>query len=256
MADPQPLQARDLRVGDRSRPRLALSWSLLPGQVHWVVGVNGSGKTTLLRVLAGLLPPDAGRVCWGDRDLSGLSARERAGVVAWLPQSPPLELGLRAVDVVAAARFRFGEPRPVALRAARAALEVAGLGALSDRPMEALSGGEAQQVRLASCAAQGAETWLLDEPTNHLDPRVRWRLIARCTEAAASGVAVVLATHDLALLPLAAGPVLALAEGQVAWRGRSDAEELPTALSPLFGVELAWWSGPVGRRLVTVGERS
>ena len=106
-----------------------------------VVGPNGSGKTTLLRVLAGLEPPDSGRV----------ERRPRSLTVAYLPQED--EVG--AVDV----------PE---WRLRKAAARV-GLAADPRRPVEELSDGHLARANLAALLAAEPDVILLDEPTNNLD---------------------------------------------------------------------------------------
>jgi ABC-type cobalamin/Fe3+-siderophores transport system ATPase subunit len=236
------LAAEALTVAGRGRPRLAaVTVTFRPG-LTVVVGPNGSGKTTLLRALLGLERAVAGRVTLDGVDVATLSPRRRAAALAWLPQDPPPEVGLTAREAVAAARYRFDEPWPDALRAADAALTEVGAAAHAAVPMHHLSGGEAQAVRFAALRAQEAPWWLLDEPGNHLDAAVQLALVARLRDRARDG-GVLLVTHDLTLLPhLGPARVLGLSAGAVAVDAPSDAPDLPDRLGALFGVRLLAWS--------------
>ena len=234
------LGTQGVTVSGRTRPRLdRLTVTFAPGALTVIVGPNGAGKSTLLRVLAGLQGVDAGEVRVDGRSLAGMSARERAAKIAWLPQQGAVEEGLTAVELVAAARFRFSEPWRLAREAAHAALGALGAAAWAETPMTRLSGGEAQRVRLASLVAQDAAWWLLDEPANHLDPSLRLELLDRVCARAAAGQGVVMVTHDLASLGAVGDAfVVALQGGALAHTGRTADSTMPAVLGGLFGVDL------------------
>ena len=89
-------------------PRLdEVSLTIAPNEHLMVVGPNGAGKSTLLSLLRGQVVPERGQVTVSGQDPRAGSARERAARLAWLPQHPRIEDGLSALEVVAAARFRF-----------------------------------------------------------------------------------------------------------------------------------------------------
>ena len=115
---PQPSSTGGLELCDvhvRRAGRTILSGAHLrlgPGDRVAVVGPNGSGKTTLLKVALGRMIPDAGSVRVGGHDIRALRPRQRAARMAWLPQHDAVEEPIVAVDLVATARYRFGEPWP------------------------------------------------------------------------------------------------------------------------------------------------
>lgn len=254
------LSLRSVRVGGWERLRLdSVDLTLAPGELVVVVGPNGAGKSTLLQLLTGRLQPEAGEARAGQRSLASMSQRERAAVVAWLPQHPRVEEGLSAVEVVAGARFRHREPWSVSLARARVALDHAGAGPWAHRLMTTLSGGEAQRVRLASLAAQEAEWWLLDEPGNHLDPAVRLEVLEAARARASAGGGVVLVTHDVtALAALPEARVIGLREGRVGFDLPASSEDLPEAVGALLQLEIGRsLSGTLevlGRRASSPGE--
>ena len=147
------------------------------GEIVALEGPNGSGKTTLARIAAGLLEPQAGTV----------EVRGRAG---YLSQDPGRYLVREtALEEVALAVNR-DEQR------ARAALERVGLGWAAARHPRDLSSGERERLALAAVAVAEPDVLILDEPTRGVDPERKARLGAWLEEYAASGKAVVVATHD------------------------------------------------------------
>jgi ATPase subunit of ABC transporter with duplicated ATPase domains len=167
-----------------------------------LIGPNGSGKTTLLRLLAGELRPSHGRV-------------HRTGTIAVLPQefAPPAGATLAAVlgveDRLAALRRMdagtatihdveiVGDEWDIHERAV-ATLARFSLHHLSlDRPVGAVSGGEATRVALARLALARPDFLILDEPTNHLDASSRASLYAFVEEW---GGGLLCVSHDRELL--------------------------------------------------------
>jgi energy-coupling factor transport system ATP-binding protein len=147
------------------------------GEIVALEGPNGSGKTTLARIAAGLVEPQSGTV-----DVQG-----RAG---YLSQGPGRYLVKEtALEEVALAVNGDGQR-------ARAALERVGLSWAEERHPRDLSSGERERLALASVAVAEPDLLVLDEPTRGLDPERKVALGAWLEEYAASGKAVLLATHD------------------------------------------------------------
>jgi iron complex transport system ATP-binding protein len=132
------------------------------GECLVVVGPNGAGKTTLLRTLVGLLEPASGTVRLEGTDLARLSRRERARHLAYVPQIRPTRVPLTVEQMVLLGRYPYlsafrGAPRASDFEAVARALEVVGIGALRERLLTELSGGEQQAVYVATALAQEAE---------------------------------------------------------------------------------------------------
>ena len=85
-----------------------LDVALAPGEVLALLGPNGSGKTTLLKTLLGLLAPHAGEVRLGDRPLAAYSNRERARLLAYVPQSHVATFAFTVETVVLMGRTAHG----------------------------------------------------------------------------------------------------------------------------------------------------
>lgn len=215
-----------------------VAFAVRPGECWAVVGPNGAGKTTLLRTLAGLLPAAAGEVRYGGDEVSALSARERALRRAYLPQDSHDAFPASVLATVLTgrhphlARFAWESERDIAL--AREALERFGVGALAERDVRQLSGGERRRVALAALLVQEAPLALLDEPSSHLDIAQQTAAIEALTAfARQAGRALVMVLHDLHLATRFCDHAIAIGGG-VARADRADAVLNAPALSALF----------------------
>ena len=226
-----------------------------------VLGPNGAGKTTLVRSALGLVEPALGRVTLDGVPVASLPGRERAAKLAWLPQRGPLVEPTTALELVAAARFRFRESRASSRAAAMRALAAARADALEARLLTELSGGELQRVAFASLLAQEAPLALLDEPASHLDPARQIELYALVGRLWRSGLGVLWVMHDINALAhaveegeAARARVVGLKNGQIDFVAAYGAPDLGARLGALFGVSMTAVS--VGGRRVFVTDPS
>jgi iron complex transport system ATP-binding protein len=196
------LELRDATIGVDGRALVrGVALTLEKGEVVAVLGANGVGKSSLLKTIAGDLDPLAGEVLLRGLPPNGRTARERARLVAVLPESEPLPYDFPAEAVVALGRFphvgHFGRESDADLAAIARAVRIAGVEGLLARGINELSAGERQRVLLARALAQEPELILLDEPTAHLDPGRQVRVMTTLRElAVARQIAVVAVLHD------------------------------------------------------------
>jgi iron complex transport system ATP-binding protein len=195
------LEGRSLTIGYSDRVVGAnLDVRLATGEVLALLGPNGGGKTTLLKTLLGLLSPKAGEVRLGDRMLGSYSSRERAQLVAYVPQSHNATFAFSVETIVLMGRTAHGNlfSRPTAGDRAVAArvLERFGIAHLAERPYTMISGGERQLALLARALAQEPQFIVLDEPTASLDFGNQGKVMREIRALAASGHGVLFTTHD------------------------------------------------------------
>ena len=172
---------------------------LASGMALGIVGPNGSGKSTLLKTIAGLVAPSAGTV-----EVFGVAPRTLApGSIAYVPQIEAVDWSFPAsvADVVAMGRYPRLWPLARFSKADRAAvdhaIEALNLGDLRDRHISQLSGGQQQRAFVARAIAQEPKLLLLDEPTTGVDAQTEESLREVVRGLVASGLPVLMTTHDL-----------------------------------------------------------
>jgi tungstate transport system ATP-binding protein len=185
-----------------------ISLSIVPGAPTVLVGPNGSGKSTLIRLGMALVQPSSGRVSWGGREAA---TGERRAMVF----QRPVMLRRTTADNVAYALASRGLARRERAERVGTLLERVGLAHLADRPARRLSGGEQQRLALARALARDPEVLFLDEPTASLDPASTKAVEDIVRATAASGVKIVMATHDLGQARRLAGDIVFLVRGRV-----------------------------------------
>ena len=183
-----------------------LTLTLEAGAPTILIGPNGSGKTTLLRLAMGLIVPDTGKISYRGQPVA--ASRRRAIVF-----QRPVMLRRTVAANVAFALDAAG--RVAASSTVGALLDRAGLTELADRPARRLSGGEQQRLALARALARDPEVLFLDEPTASLDPAQTKVIEDLIAGVAASGVKIVMATHDLGEARRLAGDVVFLVRGRL-----------------------------------------
>jgi energy-coupling factor transport system ATP-binding protein len=210
------------------------------GEVLAIMGRNGSGKSTLLTRLAGLHPPDVGKVELSGKDPARLAPREAIALVGLVPQDPGLLLNATRVDAECSTNDHdAGLPAGTT----RAVLErlVEGIDP-SAHPRD-LSEGQRLALALAVVLAPAPPVVILDEPTRGLDYAAKAQLVEVLEGLAADGHSVVVATHDVEVVARLADRVVVLAEGEVVADG--PAREV-VGHSPVFAPQVAKVLAPAG----------
>lgn len=173
----------------------SLNLHVRPGEVFCLLGANGAGKTTTLNLFLNFITPTAGSALVDQIDAARDPMRARR-LVAYLPEQVMLYPRLTAVENLDYFSRLAGHRYPAAR--ARELLRRCGLpaGALDNR-LASYSKGMRQKVGLAIALAKQAKALLLDEPTSGLDPQASYEFSKTLGELARSGMAVLMATHDL-----------------------------------------------------------
>lgn len=246
------LDAATLSFGDRTLWR-DLDLTVAPGEFLAVLGPNGSGKTSLLRVLLGQLALTSGTV-----RVAGAPARTGHPDIGYVPQQRTIDAGvqLRGTDLVGLGvdghRWGLGL-RGRAQRRRRVAAAIAAVGAqnFADAPLESMSGGEQQRLRVAQALVGDPSVLLCDEPLLSLD-LANQRLVSELIDRRRRehDTAVLFVTHEInPVLPLV-DRVLYLVDGRFRI-GTPDEVMTSAVLSELYRTEVDVLR--VRGRLVVVG---
>ncbi len=219
-----------------------LSFKVGEGELFAVLGPNGAGKSTLFRCLLGLAGDYSGSIKVEGHEVRLLHARDRARLMAYIPQAHEAAFDYSVLDVVlmgaASARGPFETPSRADEEAARATLARLGIENLAGRCYRRISGGERQLVLIARALAQNTHLLIMDEPTANLDYGNQTRVMAEVARLAKSGYSIILSTHN---------PEQAFLWGTraaVLFGGRFRADGLPSEalseelLSEVYGVAL------------------
>jgi polar amino acid transport system ATP-binding protein len=187
-------------------------------EVICLIGASGSGKSTLLRCLNLLEPIDAGSIqLWG-RPVTGENidqnlVRRHIGIVFQAFNLFPHMTVLR--NVTLAPQKVLGTPRAAAEAAARALLDRFGLIEKEKDYPDRLSGGQQQRVAIVRALAMKPQILLLDEVTSALDPELVAEVLEVISELAATGMTMLIATHEMGFARDTASRVCFLEEGRI-----------------------------------------
>jgi polar amino acid transport system ATP-binding protein len=236
MPAPPLVSIRNVRKSFGAFQALAgVSLDVAEGEVLCIIGASGSGKTTLLRCVNQLVEIDSGAI-WVDGELVGyrqagdrlypLSERDiarqrlKTGMVFQrfnlFPHMTALENLIEGPVQV------LGRDRSEALDEARQLLARVGLAAKAEAFPASLSGGQQQRVAIARALAMRPKLMLFDEPTSALDPELVGEVLAVMKELAASGMTMIVVTHELGFAREVADRVVFMDHGAIVEAGTAE----------------------------------
>jgi cell division transport system ATP-binding protein len=180
-----------------------ISFTLEAGELAFVTGHSGAGKSTLLKLIAGIEKPSRGNAVVNGQNLGQLSRRRLPYYrrnIGMIFQDHKLLPEMSVGDNVALPLVVAGHSGAEVGRRVRAALDKVGLlGKERSLPL-ALSGGEQQRVGIARALVARPPLLLADEPTGNLDPELSREVMRLFRDFNQVGVAVLIASHDHALI--------------------------------------------------------
>lgn len=207
-----------LRYGVGTEVLRDLSFVVEPGSFQFLTGPSGAGKTSLLRLLFMALKPTRGLVSIFGHDVATLTKdalailRRRVGLVF---QDFRLLDHLTTYENVALPLRVMGRSEASYRHEVIELLRWVGLGERMYALPPVLSGGEKQRAAIARAVISQPALLLADEPTGNVDPNLAQRLLRLFVELNRSGTAIVIATHDIALMNQYDARRLVLHEGRL-----------------------------------------
>lgn len=192
------------------------------GKIIALLGPNGAGKSTLFLHFNGILKPTSGTVLVDNTPINYdkmglLQVRQKVGLVF---QNPDDQLFAPTVqEDVAFGPLNIGLEVDEVQKRVSEALEKVGMVGYEKKPPHHLSGGQKKRVSIAGVLAMRPEIMVLDEPTSGLDPKGAFQIMKLLIELNREGMTIVIATHDVDIVPIYAHKVYAISKGEIIKEG-------------------------------------
>jgi iron complex transport system ATP-binding protein len=220
-----------------------------------LIGPNGAGKSTLIRAAAGLVAY-RGAVRLDGTDLRSLRLRDRARLIAYVPQEPVLPADMTVEQYVLLGRTPhlsyLGGPGRRDRERAAAALDRLDVARFAARRLSRMSGGERQRVVLARALATEPAVLLLDEPTSMLDVGHQQQVLELVDRLRReSGLTVLSTLHDLTAAGQYADHLVMLNEGRVVAAGAASSVLTADLIEKVYAARVTVTTGADGRPAVT-----
>jgi ABC-2 type transport system ATP-binding protein len=216
----------------------ALDLTVRSGEFYVLVGPNGAGKTTTLRMVAGLLPPDAGTVAvFGIDALADATAAKQ--MMAWVSDEPMIYDKLTPLEYLEFVAGLWGIDPGVSEPAAHELLVSLGLEAHLHERCEGFSKGMRQKVALAGALVHAPRLIILDEPLTGLDAVSARHVKGLLSARVRAGCTVIMTTHILEVAERMADRIGVIAAGRLVAEGtlaelRQQNGQHDTSLEDLF----------------------
>ena len=195
------------------------------GEVICLIGSSGSGKSTLLRCINLLEQPDGGSILFNDVDILSrkVNLNKLRTEIGMVFQSFNLfknltVLGNLMLAPVKVLKVKKEEARVRALEN----LRKVGMEEFAERSPETLSGGQKQRVAIARALAMNPKLLLFDEPTSALDPEMVGEVLEVMKELAASGMTMIVVTHEMSFAREVASRVIFMDQGIILEEGAPE----------------------------------
>lgn len=227
------------RYGDRLAVD-ELGLRVVHGTCLGLLGPNGAGKSTTLSMLAGVVPADAGIICYGAK-LNPTHARVRRAL-GYVPQSIALYQDLSAEENLSLFARLHGVTRRQIDARVGAGLVLAGLVEHRARRVRSFSGGMQRRLNLACATLHAPQYLLLDEPTVGVDPHSREHIFSAIEQLKAAGVAIIYSTHYMEEAERLCDEIAIMDQGRIIAAGTKD--ELLKSYGGPFRVEAELYTRP------------
>lgn len=219
-----------------------ISLSLKANDILCLLGPNGTGKTTLLKCLLKISKFQSGEVLLEGRSIKGISPRERAKIMAYVPQAAVMSFPYEVNEVVLMGRtahLPMGKKvNLIDKDIASSALQMLGISHLKYRHFNEISGGERQMVLIARAIAQESKILIMDEPTANLDYGNQVRMLKVIKRLATKGYGILMTSHFPDHAFLACNKVALLKGGSIIAMGKPEEIVTSENLTKIYGTSI------------------
>lgn len=192
------------------------------GKIVMLIGPNGAGKSTLFLHFNGILKPTSGSleidgvpVKYERKDL--LKLRQKVGIVF---QNPDDQLFAPTVEEdVAFGPSNIDIPKEEVKLRVKEAIKRVDMEGFEEKAPHYLSGGQKKRVAIAGILAMRPQIMVLDEPTSGLDPKGAFQIMRLLCKLNREGITIIIATHDVDIVPIYAHEVYVISEGEILKKG-------------------------------------
>ncbi len=227
-----------------------VSLSVMPGEIHAVLGENGAGKSTLMKIIYGAVKADEGKILFNGEEvhIDNPAQARRLGIGMVFQHFSLFETLTVAENIALVLDESFNLPR-LAERV-KAVSERYGLPLDPHRRVHSLSFGERQRVEIVRCLLQDPKLLILDEPTSVLTPQAVKKLFETLRLLASEGVSILYISHKLHEIQSLCTKATILRDGKVTGTANPHEETAASLARMMIGREL-----PVCEAPAYVGER-
>ncbi len=231
----------------------AIDLTVLPGEIHAVLGENGAGKSTLMKIICGIVTPDAGTIRWNGApvDIANPAQARALGIGMVFQHFSLFETLTVAENIELALGPRPTETRTMLDDRVAAVSRRYGLPLDPRRHIHSMSAGERQRVEIVRCLLQEPTLLILDEPTSVLTPSATALLFDTLRRLAAEGCSVLYISHKLDEIRALCTRATVLRSGRVTGRCDPRQETSSSLARMMIGGDLPH---PHHRRAVTRGD--
>ncbi|MET0264611.1 MAG: ABC transporter ATP-binding protein [Duganella sp.] len=216
--------------------------TVMPGEIHAVLGENGAGKSTLMKIIYGVVKPDEGQIMWEGRQVHINSPHDarKLGIGMVFQHFALFETLTVAENIALALDQAPGQDRSPAALAPRirAVSEQYGLPLDPARLVHSMSVGERQRVEIVRCLLQSPKLLIMDEPTSVLTPDAVLTLFESLRRLAAEGVSIVYISHKLDEIQTLCDKATVLRSGRVSGTALPKQESARSLAELMIGREL------------------